>query len=185
MIAKSKSVLQIRHVQSARLFAPPLICRNSLETREQPPQGRLNTRLTCNACAVAPRGSYPYRLNRWYGDFHRLLSRRTACTTYASRNMAGTPAGVSGASSARRQQYPRCGVIEGKRSDPEALGIGGFLSVRFSFKLSRRSALGLSLQRGWGFLLPSLSFNSFRSRAFLNPLPVKSGGSKISPDQSL
>lgn len=66
---------QIRLVQPTWLVTSPLICRTHLETRDQPPQGRLNTRLTCNACAVAPRGSYPLSANAGNGDFPRRLNR--------------------------------------------------------------------------------------------------------------
>ena len=68
-LASVNGCFDIRHVQPAKADQTQTACRIYLETRVQPPCGRLNTCQTCNACGAVTRGSYPYRANAWYGDF--------------------------------------------------------------------------------------------------------------------
>ncbi len=137
MLAIVNRLSESRRVQRVSFFTSKT-CHTHLETRDQPAQGPLNTRLTCTACGSVPRGSYPYRLNGWYGDFLRSLNRKTALRHTVRRNMAGASADASGASlvRSRERQYPRGGK-EGKRSARKALAGGGFLFwSAFVFDLS-------------------------------------------------
>lgn len=154
-------LFQIRHVQPVRQVASPLICRTHLETRVQPPQGRLNTCLTCNACAVASRESYPHRAIGV--EIFKLLNRDTASCHSGCRNMVGPPSGGTGANVVRWQQSPR----RGERKRPAVPSHYEQLRLRFSFSFfifspvtARRVGPDFfrKSQGGWGFSFFPVSF---------------------------
>jgi len=71
-LRKTGTLTDARCVQSASVADNVAICQSTLETRVQPPQGWLNTRLTCAACGAVTRGSYPCQPNGGHGDFRSI-----------------------------------------------------------------------------------------------------------------